>query len=435
MNGHLRTEQFERMSRERARLGKHTPTILSWVLVGVLIVALVINQNPFLTRPSLKSIPQSPKNAILFYDDYPKRGDPKFQITPDIVTPLVAYVDSRGVTKDWFFDGFIIYNLYLYYEFLPSEEYIRAWTSYLFNGSQIANLDNSVGKLATSLGHDYILNVYLTVPVAYPNASKSITPDYGLLVNSDAIISNINSLITAWKSLNPQHLRLVGFYWGFTESVAYDSVWSLIPLVANYLHASGYRLLMIPYRGDQTVMTIHRLGVDDVTGQVNYAFDPSSNLTDFATLNNQLDAGNIDGIEFETPFNVKCCGGSWIVNLKTYYDQGYKYQWYKNRINTYYYGPSISELASNSTVEYRSAYDTIYKFVVASRTPQSTFTQLASPLSPERHSSATVNSAGSNDGTLLMINSIAASYTHATIQATSTELILMGIGSSRKGLG
>jgi hypothetical protein len=325
------------------------------LVLAALLVAVSLSAVPgsvLAARPN-QTDPVVPRNVILFYDDYPSRRDPAFQVTAAIAMPLVAHLDQNGKATDWMFDSFIFYSLWLYETKKPTQSYIDSWIKYLFNGKQIANLDSTVAVAKAALGQpSYKMNVFLTIPVA-SNAIKA-----------DAILRNVNSLIDKWNKLNPSNLRLVGFYWGFTESLGWiKGLESIVPTIAQELHSKGFKLLMIPYLTAVGVDKLHSLGFDYVTLQPNYAWKDDAAV--FQLANDKLIAGYVDGVEFELPTDssVKSCGGDWRMNLETYFQQGYDLNWSKNIINTYYYGSSVSSMQRNGGADYLAGYEAIYNFI------------------------------------------------------------------------
>lgn len=336
----------------RQRLGRLCAPQTLALVVLLVVASSTIPGDVFASRVA-QGASATPRNVILFYDDYPTRRDPQFQITREIAMPLVAHLDQNGIPTAWMFDSFIFYSLWLYETKKPTQAYIDSWIKYLFNGKQIANLDSTVADAKVALGQpDYRMNIFLTIPVA-SNA-----------IEATAISQNVNSLIDRWNKLNPSNLRLIGFYWGFTESLGWvKGLEGIVSIIAQELHSKGFKLLMIPYLTAIGVEKLHSLGVDYVTLQPNYAFKNDPNVFQF--VNDKLAAGYLDGVEFELPTDssVKSCGGDWRINLQTYFQQGYALNWDKNTINTYYYGSSISSMSRNAGADYRTAYEAIYSFI------------------------------------------------------------------------
>jgi hypothetical protein len=322
------------------------------------------------------------RNVIVFYDDYPIRGDPEFQITREIARPLVAHLDQDGKATDWMFDSFIFYNYWLYATNKPTQSYIDSWIKYIFDGGQIANLDSTVAEVKASLGQpDYRMNVFLTVPVVF-NATET-----------SGIFVNVSKMLDRWNVLNPRNLNLVGLYWGYTEGLEVG-VEQIIPPVAEYLHSRNLKLVMLPYRTATGYEKLHSLGVDYVATQPNYASSSRDDLSVFATVNDRIVAGYSDGAELELPRGaVECCGGDWRANLRTYLEQAYAYRWNRNTINVYYHGSDISFMGRNTNSDYRTAYEAIYEYVRSSHSITSQQVSLSARL--DTSSPPTVEISGS----------------------------------------
>ncbi len=335
------------------------------------------------TARILQTSSSSPINFILFYDDYPSRGYANYQVTPTIARPLVSYIDQNGNPTDWMFDSFIFYSAWLYYQKNPTQQYIGNWTSYLFDGMQIANLDATVGGAKVSLNQpNYQMTVFLSIPVSVDNFTVP------------SILNNVNSLMSRWNSLAPRNLKLVGFYWGFTEDIySVSGVQNIIPQVASYVHSLGLKMLMIPYQWPGEYNQLHSLGFDYVTLQPNYAFHSPDDLSLFTATNNAITAGYVNGAELELSFWVKCCTGNWLTNLQTYFQQANQYQWYAKQPTVYYHGSDISTMARSSNSTYRAAYNAIYQYIVSTRTAAQ---NLGTPASTSSTSTTTASTTATN---------------------------------------
>jgi len=335
------------------------------ILLGSITPGIVFASN---TQPS--SVSSTPRNMIVFYDDYPTRLDPEFQVTRTIVRPLVAHLDENGKPTDWMFDSFIFFSWWLYVNNNPDQKYIDSWIKYIFDGKQIENLDATVAETKEALGRsDYKMNVFLAIPVPY-NAIKA-----------PSIIKNMDKLLSRWNVLKPANLRLVGFFWGFTESLLLPEVEAVIPVIGNYVHSKGLKLLMIPYLNAKGVDKMHALGIDIVTVQPNYAWNPNNDTSTFETVNIEIASGYADGFEYEAPIDndgsLKCCNLDWRVNLRIYSDQALKYQW-NTKVATYYYGTAVSQMGRRAGSDYRSSYETIYQYILSTK---AAFSQANSSLS------------------------------------------------------
>ena len=338
---------------------------VSTFAVLVLVIGLCVSPVQSLALSVTQLGSTQPRNIVLFYDDYPTRGDPAFQVTREIVKPLVAHLDQNGQPTDWMFDSFIFFSWWLYVNNKPTQKYIDSWITYLFDGKQVANLDSTVAEVKAALAQpDYKMKVFLSVPVPYTAVLR-----VGTSKNS-AIMKNVERLLSAWNALNPSNLELVGFYWGYTESLLLDEVAKAVPSVADYVHSKGLRLLMIPYYNAVGIDRLHQIGVDYVTIQPNFAWNTPDDLTRFKTVNDKIVSGYADGAEFELPGegdgSLKCCSGNWTANLVTYFDQAYSYGW-TTRLTTYYYGSAISLMGRQPSPGYRTAYETIYQYILSAR--------------------------------------------------------------------
>ncbi len=365
-------------------------------LISLFLIFLLLGSVPASTEAATKSPASSeiqsspnplgessaPRNIVIFYDDYPSRGDPNFQVTREIAMPLVAYLDQNGRPVDWMFDSFIFYSMWLYHEQSlegwrkpPTQAYIDSWISYLFDGHQVVNLDATVAELKVALSRpDYRMKVFLSVPVDSYN------------VNMPSIRQNINKLLTRWKSLNPLNLRLIGFYWGYTEdlwaiagdpSKVDDEDRAILRATSDYLHSKSLKLLIKPYSPAWYIEEYQGLGVDYVIMQPNYVgcskevptcrWIPDDPLALFKNVNEAIGAGYVEGAEFEIPVKGSVLIRDWRDNLRTYFQQAYLYGWNKNKANVYYHGADISLMGRKPDPDYRAAYEKIYQFIVSSR--------------------------------------------------------------------
>jgi len=354
------------------------------VALGLRMLALAILVISFLgtTVPSSSAQLNSPtiRNIILFYDDYPTRNDPHYQVTREIARPLIAHLDTNGKPIDWTFDSFIFYSYWLYFQSNPTQTYINSWIDHLFAGNQVANLDATVAETKIALGQpSYRMNVFLSVPVAI-NATDTA-----------AVLRNVDEMLARWSILQPTHLNLVGFYWGFTEDLSYGGIDGVIKDVASYLHSKGLKIIMIPYRGAAGTNRLHDLGVDYVTIQPNFAWSSSNDLSRFDDAAYQVSSGYADGVEFELSFWVKSYNGNWTSNLNTYLEQGYTRGWNRNAINTYYHGSDISSMGRASESDYRSAYEAIYGFIHGATQPPNSPAQYLVTVSTRKTDSSAVS--------------------------------------------
>jgi hypothetical protein len=247
----------------------------------------------------------------------------------------------------------------------PTQKYIDSWIKYLFRERQVQILDTTVGELRAQLGQpSYQLKVFFEIPVDASNIDRSP-------------MDNINKLLNEWKKLKAQNLELVGFCWGFSESLwpGYPTLPGVIQKIADLLHSKGLKLLFIPWRAAPGYERLHSLGVDYVTMQPNFAKSETNDMTWFSQVDSIVKAGLADGVELELvgpgsgPGDLTCCGRDWYVNHVTYLEQAMSYNWQSNLLTTYYYGNAVSPLASGGGPNYRLAYEMIYQYIEATTAP------------------------------------------------------------------
>jgi len=309
-----------------------------------------------LTEPSVAS--SAPRNIVLFYDDYPRRRDPEYQVTREVARPLVAHLDRNGKATDWMFDSLIFYSLWLYIDKEPAQSYIDSWIDYLFDGHQVANLDTTVQQVKSSLNQpNYQMNVFLTIPVASDKIAGS------------EIVKNVDRMLTCWEKLKPRNLNLIGFYWGFTEDIlSVPGLVGIIPPLSDYIHMKGLKMLIIPFLSTwYDHMKLHSLGFDYVVIQPNYAWREGNDLTRFERINDLIVGGHADGFEFEVPLeSVKSNGGDWQLNMRNYIDQARFYNW-TTCMAAYYHGSDISLMARRPGADYHEAYEMLYQYIMSTR--------------------------------------------------------------------
>jgi len=346
---------------------KNRDLVLAIVFLAVLTIPLVestggVPHEAWIRSAGAQLDSSTPRNVVIFYDDYPTRKDPKYQVTRTTARPLVAHLDRNGKPTDWMFDSFIFFSIYLYFDRNPDQEYITSWIQYLFTGGhQISNLDATVAELKAKLHQEnYKMKVFLSVPVAID------------AVETTAIVKNVDEMLEEWNAIKPKNLRLIGFYWGFTEGLDMGAGrlldGNIIKAVADYVHSRGLKLLMIPFVNPLGgVDGLHSLGIDYVTIQPNFAWDPNNDLRYFEYAAEKVSSGYADGVEFELSYWVKSYGGDWRRNLNTYIEQGYLHNWNQNLLNTYYHGSDISSMGTSFDSDRRAAYEMIYQFILSKR--------------------------------------------------------------------
>jgi uncharacterized protein (DUF2141 family) len=292
--------------------------------------------------------------AYLNYEVYAqppdKREMPLFYtwsgVTCANIRPLVAYVSTSGTILDFLFTGMIYYDSALYCTHNPTQstcdQYVNALTA------ELTIINSVVAEVKTALSQpNFKWDIVLTVPYA---------------VGSN-VATNCAAVMSRWNEINPSNLRLVGFYWGYTEAIS--DVGSVIITTASYVHSQGLEFYWIPYLQNyatsEWLATWHDVyGFDHVTEQPNYAFSLPLNTSRFAQVNKHLIDYGLDGVEFEfCPSN----GLSEEANANAYFDAAEQYQWYNDKLNTWFHGAWIA----TASTQHREIYDRIYSFVKRAR--------------------------------------------------------------------
>ena len=272
------------------------------------------------------------------------------QITPDNIKPLVAYIDFNGSAKDWNYDGVLFCDYRLNIANKPGQAACDEFTYDLFEHGGLETLDKTVGTLKHQLhSPSYKFNVIIQIPY-WANAANAK--------------ENIFKILDKWNNSDYKNLTLAGFYWGYTEEPRtkdYD-----IREIAYFIHGLGLglKVLAIPYYDQWNRLSYHRLGVDYVMGGPNYTWAGHGNISAFRVVNEAIQSGVLDGVEFELAENYLKLSREGNANI--YINEGILYGWRKNAINSYYYAPGVLEKLT--AISDRRIYDRIYQsFILSNR--------------------------------------------------------------------
>jgi hypothetical protein len=183
--------------------------------------------------------PRDVRDIALFYLE---PGSPSFRIdqVKEGLFRTISYLDTGGNVKDSLFDSVVLYDAVdLAIANDPSPEKAERYIQALFDGGVLQALSEAAVEFSARTGRELIVNVFLTAP--YVPGS----PDPGAYTQR---------LIDRWHTAAYRNLALVGFYWGYQESLypnLCDPVQSnMVPysdleMVAATAHRSGYRMLWI----------------------------------------------------------------------------------------------------------------------------------------------------------------------------------------------
>ncbi len=292
--------------------------------------------------------------------------------------PYVAYLDTQGNIKDYFFDSYL---------FLPCMGYGPSgarmhtdagnptkaidWTTYVEDTfapyANVNALETAFGKVKSTLGDkDKKAGVFLTI--LYP--AKTAT-NFGTLGGKSLNFSKtedrkyaikwmIDEQIKLYNNAGYKNLELVGFYWLEEFLVDNDDV-ELMQYTSSYLHSKGLKFIWIPWYV-ATGYNIHEtLGFDVACMQPNLFW---MEYTDPNRVENSIRISKEYGLcmEMELDFRVS---QPYYYNRYLYYLEGGMNGGMMDEVKMYYQdtGPGVYYSACYSADGlFRSVYDLTYKY-------------------------------------------------------------------------
>ncbi len=289
--------------------------------------------------------------------------------------PMVAYLDKEGKIKDTFMDGFLIGP----YGPAPSGAMPHQNTNkgdweYLynmyFNGAcNLGHLDETVRQVKEELGiTDYKVKIYFTMYTVL----DTIT-DFGD-VDGDGISENLSTpagrkavvdwftskCITEFENRGYKNLEIDGFYW-VNEAVIWehDDAY-VIAEVSEYVQATGYNFLWVPYYTAHRYYLGYELGFDAVSMQPNAVFTtdaPLWRIPSAAELTKQYN------MCVEIEHSYQCLGDPEFARTYMLYLYYGALTGYMNSIHVYYHDlENIAKLAYSDSELCRMQYDATYHF-------------------------------------------------------------------------
>ena len=214
-------------------------------------------------------------------------GTDRLPWTPEQFAPYVSARTSDG-REHWLFDGFLfiefrdgrghMYSVGLNEKPARQEDWLWLIERNFAPGTGVPALDQALNSVALRLGEPARpRQVILTIPEPLPALT-----DWGSLNgrsidfrrSEDRVAAcrwHIETALARWDALHPVHLKLAGFYW-VAEDSALDA--TILPQVAEIVHAHGLRFLWIPYWLAPGAGDWARLGFDAAYQQPNHFFHP-----------------------------------------------------------------------------------------------------------------------------------------------------------------
>lgn len=292
--------------------------------------------------------------------------------------PYVAYLDTQGNIKDYFFDSYL---------FLPCMGYGPSgarmhtdagnptkaidWTTYVEDTfapyANVNALETAFGKVKSTLGDkDTKAGVFFTI--LYP--AKTAT-NFGTLGGKSLNFSKmedrkyaikwiIDEQIKLYNNAGYKNLDLVGFYW-LEEFLADNDDVELMQYTSDYLHSKGLKFIWIPWYLASGYNIHETLGFDVACMQPNLFW---MEYTDPTRVENSIRISKEYGLcmEMEVDFRVS---QPYYYNRYLYYLEGGMNGGMMDEVKMYYQdtGPGVyySACYSNDGL-FRSVYDLTYKY-------------------------------------------------------------------------
>lgn len=319
--------------------------------------------------------------------------------TPEEALRYVAYVDTEGNVKDWFFDSFLFLGLQAQSgRAFDSAKRADAcnkedWQWYIDRlfvpGKQFAAFEEAITTAKKSINDPgYKAKVIVAIPNPIP-----VQEDFGD-VDGDGVSENfsakggrkwelayadrmkavkwyVDQIVARWKAAGYKNLELLGFYW-LHEAVDYSarSEEPTLKATGEYLHSLGLKYFWIPYFKSSGARQWKEYGFDVAFMQPNYFFSESVPKSRFQETVDFVKQYNM-GIEIEGEGRFLASSArNWRERYREYLRAGVEYGYMKEAIHAYYQGAKALLSASYAKdPEVRSLYDDTYKFVKGTYTP------------------------------------------------------------------
>lgn len=268
------------------------------------------------------------------------------------VLPLVAYLSPKGDILSRMYDTIVVYQggniSYAGNNFTGPNISDFYW---FFNSTFIIldMLENVSGKVKLSLKDNIGLMVVLTV-VYFTWAH-------------DANWS-VDQFMQRWVQRNYSNLKLLGFFWMYSEGEI-DATYQGVRPTADYVHSLGLKFYWCPFFLAPMWSYWRDFGFDYVIMQPNYAWNPIDPWR-FWMITYLVQTGEIHGLDFELAYTRN---NNLTVerNANIYLDTGFKYGWWRNPVNFFFYAPGyLDEYALGGKripPYFRPIYDRQYQFI------------------------------------------------------------------------
>lgn len=242
---------------------------ISFILALVMLISVVsvFPMSATAEYPSAEGTFNGYENLCLTYT-YNGRDANFGRHMPEDFKPYVAYYDTDGNIKDFFFDSYLflpcmtygVSGARLHYDSTNPTKAVD-WEAYVYDtfykGTNVDALEIAFGEAKQKLNSpDKKAGVVLSI--LYPGFGQT---DFGTLGGKQLNFNNfddrkyaikwiIDEQLSRFNSADYKHLELIGFYWLEEYLVTYGNKEQNIKLyqyASEYLHSLGLKFVWIPY--------------------------------------------------------------------------------------------------------------------------------------------------------------------------------------------
>ncbi|MHA1734457.1 MAG: DUF4855 domain-containing protein [Promethearchaeota archaeon] len=313
------------------------------------------------------------RNLVLIYSGKDRNW------APERFTPYVAYLDTKMVPSDSFFDGFLFLAItaqsgQLYVDSPYRKEFSNRtdWEWFLEklvrSGGLFDNLSIALSNASGQLGKSVTAKVVISIP--HPNCKVR---DFGNVTGGGRSLDFGNELdrhlavewyvtraLELWESGEWNNLEVAGFYW-LSESIPASET-TLVKSTCEFVHAQSpnLRTFWIPYYFATGYSSWKELGFDCVAYQPNYFF---YFWADHARVQHAADRASRHGtgVELEVDDNVIKKKADYLPRFEAYLEAATKNGFSRGFMAYYQEVDTLKKLSESSDPELRALYDGVHE--------------------------------------------------------------------------
>ncbi len=293
----------------------------------------------------------------------------------DSLLPMVAYLDEEGNVKDTFMDGFLIGP----YGPMPSgamghQNTNKADWEYVYNmyfdgQSGLDVLDATVADVKSKLGiTDYKVKIYFTMLTVLDTMTDfgdvdgdGVSEDLSTPAGRKTVVEWFTAMcINEFERRGYENLEIDGFYW-VNEAIIWehDDAY-VIAEVSEYVHATGYNFLWVPYYTAHRYYLGYELGFDAVSMQPNAVFTTDAPLW---RIPSAAELTKMYNMCVEIEHSYQCLGDPEFARTYMLYLYYGALTGYMDSIHVYYHDlENFAKLAYSDSELCRMQYDATYHF-------------------------------------------------------------------------